>query len=638
MCRDTTNSYRGALIEEYLAVADQLLDCGELTPAVECVATVLHIDDGNPDALELLSMAAATERPAPAQDRGGTRRRALLMRKRQLDRAYQQDRGVADCSWLSAELQTPNAGAAANTNALPPEVRRELASTVQKLRSSLAKDHPGVVDELEQMCDHFEVDPDEQAEGDALSFAWPLSAEHEIHNLGNSIYKAAHFDEAYRCYSMALRINPDLLETWFNRALALTRLQRYPEARADLEQVIEMNPNLAEAYYTLGLVYEYEVEYAKAIEQYVRAIDVDNSYEKARLQLDVAKNKLEAQNSSSSSSSSSDSEDYQEIRDFTPFIEHPDCGFDEVAGCERAKQELLKIVACVDEDRRGVMRKWGVELAGGVLLWGPPGVGKTLLARAVAGEVKCPFFAVPASKILSMWAGQSEKNLANLWEQASQYENAVIYLPEFDSIGGRRTDMRDPGAEHWTNRMVSCLLDLTEGLRGRPEGLILIGDTNLPSNVDEALIRPGRFKPIEVTPPATTRDWAEVWLIHLARTEGRAELLDLLAGDLRAPLRADRKQWLDEAFTSGSPGTSEIAELANFSRRAGFVPADVPNVLRRVVDERAMMEMRDGVNLGSITVLDLIRHCEEYAEDRLRLRNRGLDRPFPGSGASPAAT
>ncbi len=120
-----------------------------------------------------------------------------------------------------------------------------------------------------------------------------LSLEHELHNLANDVYKLEWFEEAIELYGLALTINAELLETYFNRGLAYTRIRKYDEALEDITKAIELNPNLAELWYTQGLLWEYKGEYDKAIEQYDKALAIDEDYEKARTQRTITKNKKE---------------------------------------------------------------------------------------------------------------------------------------------------------------------------------------------------------------------------------------------------------------------------------------------------------------------------------------------------------
>lgn len=116
--------------------------------------------------------------------------------------------------------------------------------------------------------------------------------EHELHNIGNDLYKGLHFESAVRFYREALRIRPDLLETHFNLALAYAKLSKYPEGRKCLDTVIRLNPNLAEAYYTRGLLHEYEGSLDLAITDYDKALEIDPNYDKAAQQRNAARVKM----------------------------------------------------------------------------------------------------------------------------------------------------------------------------------------------------------------------------------------------------------------------------------------------------------------------------------------------------------
>ena len=127
---------------------------------------------------------------------------------------------------------------------------------------------------------------------DKSSWSWDVSMEHQWHNRGNDAYKQNAFGRAISCYCWALRLKPDLLETYFNRGLAYTRLQQYDQAIEELDRVVELNPHLAEAYYTRGLVRGYRLEYDDAIRDYERALEVDPGYSKASTEMESARDKL----------------------------------------------------------------------------------------------------------------------------------------------------------------------------------------------------------------------------------------------------------------------------------------------------------------------------------------------------------
>ncbi len=453
--------------------------------------------------------------------------------------------------------------------------------------------------------------PDDPTDGDEDLGLLPV--EHQLHNLANDLYRDGHYQEAIACYDMVLLLRDDLLESWFNRALAHTRVGSYEQAEADLNKAIQLNPCLAEVWYTRGLVREYRRNYAEALVDYDKALEIDSTYLKARNQRDAVLRKLRPESENRRSSRRDDGEEECEgrIRDFSPYVSKPDCSLADVGGHQEVKRRLRTIVAYL----RGspVLAEWGAELPRGVLLCGRPGVGKTHLARCLAGEAQCPFYAPPTSVFEDMWAGNTQKNLRRLWDQASQHDCAIIFLDEFDSLGSRRTSVKDP--DSWYNRSVGCLLELMDNLAQRSQRVVVVAATNRKENVDPAFLRPGRFSyVIEVQPP-TVRELAEIWLIHLERASARASRPDFLDPALDAAVMADRQAWLDRAFRGRGEETSGLVAIARRSAQKGLVGDDVREIVRRTVDERIMAALDCRVDLGPITCEDLARHLEDYQAD-----------------------
>lgn len=143
-------------------------------------------------------------------------------------------------------------------------------------------------------------------------------------------------------------------------------------------------------------------------------------------------------------------------------------------------------------------RMYGTSLRGGLLLYGPPGCGKTFLARAVAGELGAHFFAIGLHESLDMWLGQSERNLHALFETARRRTPCVLFLDEVDALGQRRSQLSHSAGR---NVVVQLLTEL-DSARNDNEGLFVLGATNQPWDVDPALRRPGRFdRMLLVLPP-----------------------------------------------------------------------------------------------------------------------------------------
>jgi AAA+ superfamily predicted ATPase len=178
-------------------------------------------------------------------------------------------------------------------------------------------------------------------------------------------------------------------------------------------------------------------------------------------------------------------------------VETPQVTLDDVAGMEDVKRRLT--TAFLAPMRNPQMRAlYGKSLRGGLLLYGPPGCGKTHIARATAGELGARFLSVGLADVLDMWLGQSERNLHGLLEQARRHAPCVLFLDEVDAIGQKRSLLR-----HSAGRgVVAQLLSEMDSMISDNEGVFVLAATNAPWDVDSALRRPGRFdRTLLVLPP-----------------------------------------------------------------------------------------------------------------------------------------
>jgi AAA+ superfamily predicted ATPase len=179
-------------------------------------------------------------------------------------------------------------------------------------------------------------------------------------------------------------------------------------------------------------------------------------------------------------------------------IERPALRLADVGGMEHVKQRLELAFLGPMRDPR-LAKAFGKSLAGGLLLYGPPGCGKTYLARAVAGELGASFYSVGIADVMDMWVGQSERNLAQIFAAARRTAPCVLFLDEVDALGQKRSHLTHASSMRNT---VNQLLAEMDSLGGDNQGVFVLGATNHPWDVDTALRRPGRFdRMLLVLPP-----------------------------------------------------------------------------------------------------------------------------------------
>lgn len=237
--------------------------------------------------------------------------------------------------------------------------------------------------------------------------------------------------------------------------------------------------------------------------------------------------------------------------------EIPTVTFDEVVGLEQAK-EAIRIKTIYPMLHGDMYEALGKKSGGGVLLYGPPGTGKTLLARAAAHEAQATFYAVKCSDIMSKWVGESERNIAALFDSARAHERAVIFFDELDSLFFRR------GTDAHNDRRVNELLQQIDGFSGGSSGLMVLGATNNPWAVDEAAMRPGRF--------------SQKIYIPLPDEKARKKMIELRLKKTRVD------------------GEIDAASIA--SRTDGFSGADITELIDRATDYPLKRSLSSGTVSG----------------------------------------
>lgn len=243
--------------------------------------------------------------------------------------------------------------------------------------------------------------------------------------------------------------------------------------------------------------------------------------------------------------------------------DQPRLRLDDVAGMAEVKERLQAAVLAPLRNPE-LSRLYKKTLGGGLLLYGPPGCGKTFIARALAGEMGAGFIAVSLADVLDMYIGQSERNIREIFEAARHRAPCVIFLDEVDALGRRRSQLRNNAARGTGNQLLSEM----DGLESN-KGVYMIGATNHPWDVDVALRRPGRFdRMLLVSPPDSAAREAilryhlrdrPIANVDLAKV---AQLADGYSGaDLAYVCEVAAEQALVDSARSGAPRMIEMSDL-----------------------------------------------------------------------------
>lgn len=191
-------------------------------------------------------------------------------------------------------------------------------------------------------------------------------------------------------------------------------------------------------------------------------------------------------------------------------FEKPKISFADVGGMEPLKEEIrMKIIYPMQHQE--MFEAYGKQIGGGILMYGPPGCGKTHLARATAGEINAGFLSIGINDVLDMWIGNSEKKLHDVFEYARSHKPCVLFFDEVDALGASRSDMKTSAGRHLINQFLSEL----DGAKSSNDGVLILAATNAPWHLDSAFRRPGRFDRIVFVPPPDQMARAEILRLML---------------------------------------------------------------------------------------------------------------------------
>jgi cell division protease FtsH len=246
--------------------------------------------------------------------------------------------------------------------------------------------------------------------------------------------------------------------------------------------------------------------------------------------------------------------------------------FADVAGCDEAKEEVSELVEFLRDPTK--FQKLGGRIPRGVLMVGSPGTGKTLLAKAIAGEAKVPFFSISGSDFVEMFVGVGAARVRDMFEQAKKNAPCIVFIDEIDAVGRQRGAGLGGGNDEREQTLNQLLVEM-DGFEGNA-GVIVIAATNRPDVLDPALMRPGRFDRQVVVPLPDIRGREQILLVHMRKV----------------PMAADVKA---EIIARGTPGFSG-ADLANLVNEAALFAA---RRNKRLVDMDDFEMAKDKIVMGA---------------------------------------
>jgi transitional endoplasmic reticulum ATPase len=382
-------------------------------------------------------------------------------------------------------------------------------------------------------------------------------------HLANTLLTSGFASEAEKEFRAALELAPRNQGLQSGLARAFAEQGKDSHALALLESLTKSSAAPPKAFLLHARLLRKTGEIEQAVLQYRRAVELDPSLKDEELagHLGIDADENESDVVDGKVRAAWGEEEEPPVRE----IEKPKIAFRDVGGMEGIKEEIrLKIIHPLTH--ADLYKAYGKATGGGILMYGPPGCGKTYLARATAGEIKAGFLAIGIHDILDMWIGSSERNLHGVFETARAHQPCVLFFDEVDALGASRSDMKQNAGRQIINQFLSEL----DGVKSVNDGVLILAATNAPWHLDSAFRRPGRFDRIVFVPPPDA--------------EARASILRLLC--------------------QGKP-VDEIDYEAVAKKTPDFSGADLKAVVDVAVEKKLRDAMKEGVP-KPLTTKDLV--------------------------------
>jgi transitional endoplasmic reticulum ATPase len=286
------------------------------------------------------------------------------------------------------------------------------------------------------------------------------------------------------------------------------------------------------------------------------------------------------------------------------YVQRPNIKWTDIGGLDAVKEELKEAIEWPMR-HADLFSEADIAPPKGLLLYGPPGTGKTMIAKAVATNSEANFISIKGPELLSKWVGESEKGIREVFRKARQASPCVVFFDEIDSVAPRRST--GEGDSHVGQRIVSQLLTEMDGLEDL-RGVVVIGATNRPDIIDEALLRPGRFDRLLEIPLPDNDAIKEILKIHMVKKPIDSSVdLDKLVGltkgysgaDIASLVNAAAMSAIKEYITINRTDQANVAEQVKSKEASDTEKKKVPLTISMKHFENALMKVKKNVTVKS---------------------------------------